>query len=172
MQFVGVFAAGCLAITVYAAALEPTRQPTRRAALMAVAFALSGIAAFSMSNGLISAVVLVVLTVLARAPLRQVLVAAGVLATLIAAFASGYEMLGGDTLRAGWLDHPERIPLFARRLPRNVFDGNMPAAVALGGCGPRRDGADPRRVRGRPRHRPDAPRAPRHRAFHGWLRPC
>ena len=135
VQFVGVFAAGCLSIATFVESLDARRPPMHRAAFAMVAFALSGIAAFSMSNGLLSGMVLVFVAVLARAPWRQVLAAVAVSTALVAAFASGYEMLGGDTLRAAWLEDPARVPLFAAAYLGTLIESDPREAVALGGCG-------------------------------------
>ncbi|HEX4765021.1 MAG TPA: hypothetical protein VH414_01970 [Lichenihabitans sp.] len=132
VQFVGIFALGTLAFILFAAALERMRDGGSSLGWLLAAYAAAFVATFTMANGLLCAVVLVVLAVLWRAPLRVVLASLGVTALLAAAYLHGYEPQTAHTSLGFSLRHPLRVLSYAAAYLGNFLDPDIAWARLLG----------------------------------------
>ena len=100
-----------------------------------IAYGLAAIATFSMSNGLVCGIVLVLMAMVARASRWHIIGAAAVTAALIAAFSFRYELLGGAPLRGAWIRDPFAVLLYAAAYLGNFLDPDIDSAVFFGACG-------------------------------------
>ena len=135
VQFVGVFAAGSLAASLFAVAIGAARAGRPAGGLVMLALATAAVATFSMSNGLLAAPVFLALAVMGRAPRRMTLAAVLATVALTAAFFHGYEVLGPGNLRAALAEDPLRIPAYAAAYLGNLLDPDMGACLLLGAAG-------------------------------------
>ncbi|MGF3021688.1 hypothetical protein ACQVP2_02520 [Methylobacterium aquaticum] len=148
VEFVGVYAAACAAIVLYARSLArgPAGGPWLAAADLP-ALALVAVATLTMANGLLAGIVLVTLAVLARAGWRRaaaplcltLVLAAGYFADYVPPSAAQLYGAAGPPSpldpASGW---PERIggtALFAAAYLGNFLDPSLGATILLGTSG-------------------------------------
>ncbi len=132
VQFVGIFAAGTLAFILFATALARMRDRSPSLGWLLGAYAAAFVATFTMANGLLCAVVLIVLAVLWRAPLRIVLASLGVTAVLAAAYLHGYEPQTAHTPLGFSIRHPLRVLSYTSTYLGNFLDPDIAWARLLG----------------------------------------
>ena len=135
VQFVGIFAVGTVAFILFATALERTRDEAPGLGWLLAAYAAAFVATFTMANGLLCAVVLIVLAVLWRAPLRVVLASLGVTALLAAAYLHGYEPQTAHTPLGFSLRHPLRVLSYTAAYLGNFLDPDIAWARLLASWG-------------------------------------
>ena len=133
--FVSVFTLATLAIVMFARALERSRLGKGSGVATSVAYGLVAVATFSMSNGMLCGIVLIVMAVVARASRWDIVGATAITAALIAAFLFRYQFLGGAPLRDAWLHRPLAVLLYAAAYLGNFLDPDIDAAVFFGSCG-------------------------------------
>ncbi len=135
VQFVGVFAAGCLAPALLAGAIARGRAGRPAPGLTLGALAAAGVATFSMSNGLLAGPTLTAVAVLGRAPRSVVLATVAATAALTAAFFMGYEVYGDGAPHHAMVEAPLRAAAYVAAYLGGLLDPNLGATVALGACG-------------------------------------
>ena len=135
VTFISVFTLAALAIVIFARALERSRLAGRSGVLTLVSCGFAALATFAMSNGLLCAVVLILMAMVARASRRQIIGMAAVTAALIAAFSFRYHLLGGAPLREAWMRDPVAVLLYAAAYIGNFLDPDIDAAIFFGACG-------------------------------------
>jgi hypothetical protein len=147
VEFVGVFAAASFAIVLFSLAIERARAGERSAALIATSFALVGVATFSMANGVLSSIVLIVIALLARARWTYVIAAMVLTTALAGAFFFGYQFPSTNDLYGSfgppkgegsapwWLRGPVGIALFTAAYLGNFLDPTIEAAIFFGAAG-------------------------------------
>ena len=133
--FVSVFTLAALAIVIFAKALERSRLGEGSGVATSIAYGLVAVATFSMSNGVVCGIVLIVMAVLARSSKRHIVGATVVTIALIAAFSFRYQFLGGAPLRDAWMHRPLAVLLYTAAYLGNFLDPDIDAATFFGACG-------------------------------------
>ena len=135
VQFVGVFASAALCVTSFALGLDRDRAGRRATVPMAAAGLLALVATFSMANGLLTGLVLVVLAALARARAAILVGTAAVASGLIVAFSIDYQLEGRHEGVAELLGHIPRLLAFTAGYLGNFADFGLSSQVAFGAFG-------------------------------------
>ena len=133
--FVSVFTLAALAIVIFARALERSRLGEGSGLTTSIAYGLVAVATFSMSNGMLCGIVLIVMAAVARSSKRHIVGATAITIALIAAFSFRYQLLGGAPLRDAWLHRPLAVLLYTAAYLGNFLDPDIDAAVFFGACG-------------------------------------
>ena len=135
VQFVGVFACAALCVTCFAIGLDRARAGGRAAVPMAAAGLLAVVATFSMANGLLTGIVLVVLAGLARARATVLVGAAALASGLVVAFSVDYRLENPHEGVAELLGHLPRLMAFAAGYLGNFANFGLSSQVELGTFG-------------------------------------
>ncbi len=122
VQFVGVFACASLAIVLFVMSLS-ARSQGRSFALMSAAYALTAISTFSMANGLMSGVALIIIAVLARARARTIILTTALTVILGGLFLFDYQF-GDSHAIVGAVRRPFQVLTFTAAYLGNflIFD--------------------------------------------------
>ncbi len=135
VAFVGVFASASLSVTLFAMSLDAEGRGARHGGLRIASFLLAFVSTFTMANGLIAGLVLVLLACVARAPWRVVLGTAVLAAGLIAGFSLGYRLDDDSPRVADLLHHVPRLVAFTAGYLGNFLRSSLWREVAFGGVG-------------------------------------
>ncbi len=132
VSFVGVFSSASLAATLLAHALAPRWNGRRSLALTIGAFAAATIASFSMTNGMLSGIVLLVLAALARAPGKLVLTIIVWLLIVYVTFLHNYHLGEDHESLASLLHRPTGLTVYAAAYLGNFLDDEIIPAIFMG----------------------------------------
>ena len=133
VQFVGVFACASLAIVLFVMSLS-ARSQGRSFALMSAAYALTAISTFSMANGLMSGVALIIIAVLARARARTIILTTALTVILGGLFLFDYQF-GDSHAIVGAVRRPFQVLTFTAAYLGNFLIFDVDHAALLGFCG-------------------------------------
>ncbi len=136
LQFVAVFAGATLTFLLFGLAVARAQRGQSPAAPLGLSFAAGLGTSFTMANGLVAPVILVVLALLARLRPRVVLLCAASAALLAAVYLQGYEPVAHHSRPAESLTHPVDLLLYvATYLGSILGSASIGPAAALGALG-------------------------------------